>query len=77
MADRETPVVEKWVGADEVAAHLGFKPDHVRKLARMKLIPAFATPQNPEKKDTKRKRQNWRFKLSQVDAAMEEQAKAS
>ncbi len=77
MDDKEIPAsVEKWVGADVVAKHLGFKEDHVRKLARAGIIPAFCTPQlsiNPSPK--RAKRQNWRFKLSQVDRALEELTK--
>jgi hypothetical protein len=49
---------EPWVDAETVAAHTGFKADHIRKLAANKKIPA-APMQNG-------KRVFWRFKLSQV-----------
>lgn len=52
--------IEPWVTAEIVAAHLGFKADHIRKLANQGLIPGSVIPG---------RRRFWRFKLSEVDAA--------
>lgn len=54
--------VEPWVDAEIVAAHTGFKSDHIRKMAVDGKIPASTM--------TNGKRKHWRFKISEVDAAL-------
>ena len=54
--------IEPWVDAAKVAAHTGFEPDHIRKLANQGKIPAVQMQNG--------KRVYWRFKLSQVDVFM-------
>jgi len=58
-----TGQVEPWVDADALATHLGFKPDHVRKMAASGQIPASQLQNG--------KRKFWRFKISVVDKALQ------
>lgn len=60
--DNRTPQIEPWVDAATVGAHLGFKPDHIRKLANQNKLPGVQMQNGA--------RVYWRFKLSAVDAAM-------
>lgn len=53
---------EKWVDAKAIAEHLGFKPDHIRVLARAKQLPGVQL-QNGS-------REYWRFKISEIDRWM-------
>ena len=57
------PPLEAWVDAETVAQHLNFSPQQVRLMAREGRIPGVQQGNG--------KRAFWRFKLSQVDAAME------
>ena len=60
---------EPWVDAETVAAHLGFEADHIRKMARAGKLPGVQMQNG--------KRVYWRFKLSEIDAEMERQAKTA
>ena len=57
-----TPLIEPWVDAATVGAHLGFKPDHIRKLAGQGKLPGIQMQNGA--------RVYWRFKLSEIDAAL-------
>jgi hypothetical protein len=61
--------VEPWVDAKTVAAHIGHKHDHVRALARQGKLPGVCIRNGS--------RDFWRFKLSQVDAFMNQHANVS
>jgi excisionase family DNA binding protein len=61
--------VEPWVDAKTIAQHLGFKHDHVRALARAGKLPGVPTRNGT--------RDFWRFKISQVDEFMNQQANVS
>lgn len=60
---------EQWVDAIAVSKHLGFKPDHIRKMARAGKLYAAQTRNGD--------RDIWRFKLSLVDKWMLEQCTQS
>jgi hypothetical protein len=53
-------VLEPWVDAEAVAAHLGFEADYIRKLANKGIIPGSVVPG---------RKRYWRFKISEVDRA--------
>lgn len=57
---------EPWVDAKTVAKHVGFKPDHIRKLAQAGKIPARSM-QNGAKA-------YWRFRISVIDQWMSQGA---
>jgi excisionase family DNA binding protein len=54
---------EPFVTADEVAAHLKIRRRHVLQMARQNLIPSHPILFG-------RRRNTWRFKISEVDAAV-------
>lgn len=60
---------EAWVDAATVGAHLGFKPDHIRKLAKTGRLPGSQLQNGA--------RVYWRFKISEIDAAMQADVKAT
>jgi hypothetical protein len=59
---------EPWVSAEIVAAYLSLERRQVLKLARAGLLPAHPI-------DPTAKRKVWRYKLSEVDAAVTAQCK--
>ena len=62
----ETATQEPWVDAATIGAHIGFKHDAVRKMARTGRIPGV-----PMKNGAKT---YWRFKLSAVEAFLNHSA---
>jgi excisionase family DNA binding protein len=63
------PKIEKLVDADLAAEYLGFSAVHTRKMAREKRIPAIAFPVG--------KKSTWRFRISDLEAWVSQQQKAS
>lgn len=64
MSDIEASqaAVEPWVDAKAVAKHLGYDSRYICVLAKQGKLPGRAMPNGA--------RFHWRFKISQVDAAM-------
>lgn len=60
MAMQDSSTTERWVTADDVAAHISMTPYWVREMAKRGELPAAKFGNY------------WRFRISQVDAAMTE-----
>ena len=64
LLSTQSLLFEPFVDADVIAAHLSIERRQVLALARDGILPAHAV-------DPRSKRKDWRFRISEVDAAME------